>query len=109
MIDFDYELKDETRIIPLSDHILVCDMENGGKKLASGLIILDDNGKTSGIRPRECTVYAIGKNIDYLDVGNKILVAHGRWSRGVRIKTPTGENIVVRRIDPADILLVMEN
>lgn len=109
MIDFDYELKEQSRIVPLSDHVLVCGMESGGKKLSSGIILLDDDGKNSGIRPRECTVYAIGKNIDYLEIGNKILVAHGRWSRGVRVKTPTGENIVVRRVDPADILLVIEN
>lgn len=106
MSDFDYELKEEMNVSPLSDGILVCNMEHGEKVLASGIIIPDDNGKSSGIRPRFGTVYSVGKNIDYLKPGEKVLVSHGRWTRGIKIKEKDGGTTVIRRVDPKDILLV---
>ena len=108
MSDFDYELKEMMDIKPLSDGILVCNMEYGEKKLSSGIIIPDDNGKTGGIRPRFGTVYAVGKNIDYLKPGEKVLVSHGRWTRGIKIKEPDGSTTVIRRVDPNDILLACD-
>lgn len=108
MSDFDYELKDVANIKPLSDGILVCNMENGERRLASGIIVPDDNGKERGIRPRIGTVYAVGKNIDYLSPGEKVLVSHGRWTRGIKIKELDGSTTVIRRVDPNDILLVCD-
>lgn len=108
MSDFDYELKEGNRIIPLADVVLVHNMEYGEAKTSNGLIIPDDNGKENGIRPRWGTVYAVGNDIDYVQAGDKVLVAHGRWSRGVKIKNEDGSSTVVRRVDPADILLVSE-
>lgn len=108
MSDFDYEITDAVSIHPLSDVVLVHNMEYGERKTASGLIIPDDNGKETGIRPRYCTVYAVGKNIEGVEPGNKILVAHGRWSRGSKIKLEDGSTTTIRRVDPKDILLVFD-
>jgi len=104
--DFDYELEDGGVITPMPNIILVHNMEYGEHKTSSGIIIPDDNGKESGIRPRWGTVYAVGKNIDYVKEGDSILVSHGRWSRGIRIKQPDNSYITIRRVDPDDILLV---
>lgn len=109
MTDFDHVLKDDDIIKPLGNTILVHNMEYGERKTASGLVIPDDNGKESGIRPRFATVYAIGNKIDYLNVGDKILVAHGRWTRGVKVKETDGSSTTVRRVDPKDILLVCQD
>jgi len=106
MENFDYELKDGSIVSPLADVILVYGMEHGDQILSSGIIIPDDNGKSSGIRPRACIVYSVGNNIDYIKPEEKILVSHGRWSRGFKIKEKDGSIKVVRRVDPKDILLV---
>lgn len=106
MLDYDYELKELVEITPLPDNILVYGMEGGQKTLASGLIVLDDNGKDRGIKARRGTVFSIGKNIDYLKVGEEILVAHGRWTRGIKIKEADGTTKVIRMVDPKDVLLV---
>jgi len=104
-----YELKPGLSVIPLPDHILVHNIEHGERKTPNGLIIPDDNGKESGIRPRFCTVWSVGKDIDYVSPGDKILVSHARWTRGIKISLPDGGSTVIRRIDPKDILLVMNN
>lgn len=98
--------KIEGDIIPLPDRVLVCDMEYGSKVTKGGIIVLNDDAKESGIRPRECTVYAVGNNIDYLKKGDRVLVSHGRWSRGVTIKNGESE-LVVRMVEPESILGVV--
>jgi len=106
MADFDYELTEGDIVNPLPDVILVTNMEHGERVTASGLIIPDDNGKESGIKSRWCTVWAVGKNVDIVSPGEKVLVSHGRWTRGVKVKELDGGSAVIRRVDPADILLV---
>lgn len=108
MSDYDYEIKDSVAIKALPDVILVHNMEYGENRLATGIIIPDDNGAERGIRPRWGTVYSVGKNIQDVKVGDKILVAHGRWSRGIKIREANGDTTVIRRVDPNDILLVRD-
>jgi hypothetical protein len=36
------------------------------------------------------------------------MVAHGRWTRGVKIEDETRE-VTIRRVDPNDILLVSDS
>jgi co-chaperonin GroES (HSP10) len=91
-------------IRPLRNRVLVHLMEHGDQRLASGLIIPDDNGKERGIRPRKCTVYAVGSDIDYLQPGDSVLVAHGRWTRGVHVTKPDGVSCVVRMVEPEAIM-----
>jgi len=93
-------------IRPLRDKVLVTNMEHGDQKLASGLIIPDDNGKTQGIRPRWCTVYAVGEEVDYVKPGDKILVSHGRWTRGFQVETEEGVLQTVRMVETDAIMLV---
>lgn len=108
MTDFDYEIKDAVTIQPLADVILVSNMEYGENRLASGIIVPDDNGAERGIRPRWGTVYAVGKNITDIKQGDKVLVAHGRWSRGIKVRESNGDTTTIRRVDPNDVLLVKD-
>ena len=94
-----------TEIRALKDNILVTDMEFTGRKLQSGIVLLNDNGTTAGIRPRWGQVYAIGPDQHDVVVGQWICVAHGRWTRGHDIEDATGTK-TIRKIDPKDILLV---
>jgi len=89
----------------LKDNILVTDMEFAGRQLQSGIVLLNDNGTTAGIRPRWGQVYAIGPDQRDVTVGQWICVAHGRWTRGHNIEDAAGIK-TIRKIDPKDILLV---
>lgn len=106
MTDFDYELNENSTIKPLSNVILVHNMDYGEYKTSSGIIIPDDNGRESGIKSRWGIVYSVGCAIDYVIPGDSVLVSHGRWTRGIRIKQSDGTYTTIRRIDPKDILLV---
>jgi co-chaperonin GroES (HSP10) len=92
---------------PLNDHVIVKDMNFTGRQLSSGIIMLNDNGKAGGIRPRWAQVYAVGPDQSEIKTGQWICVAHGRWTRGVEIEDESGEH-TIRRIDHKDILLVSD-
>jgi hypothetical protein len=96
------------RLEVLRDNVLVADMNFKNERvLNSGIILGSDNGKNSGIRPRWGRVHAIGPDQRDVKVGDFILVAHGRWTRGVDIQDPTGVH-TIRRIDANDILLISD-
>jgi hypothetical protein len=70
----------------VSNRVLVTDMYFGEQKTASGLIIKDDDGTTRGIYPRWAKVYGKGpKNTDPYEIGQWILIEHGRWTRGFKV------------------------
>lgn len=89
---------------PLNDNILVTEMNFKERLTSSGIVLLSDDAKTSGIRPRWCRVYAVGPTQTDVKIGEWILVAHGRWTRGIEIEDENGP-LTIRRVDPKDILL----
>jgi co-chaperonin GroES (HSP10) len=93
---------------PLKDTVLVTDMVFKERKLNSGLILLNDNGTTAGIRPRWGRIYAVGPEQKDYSVGDWICVAHGRWTRGVDIEDAEGNTVTIRKVDPKDILLISD-
>jgi len=93
---------------PLKDTVLVTDMVFKERKLNSGLILLNDNGTTAGIRPRWGRIYAVGPEQKDYSVGDWICVAHGRWTRGVEIEDVEGTVVTIRKVDPKDILLISD-
>lgn len=77
---------------PIKNRVIVSDMYFGEQRTNSGLIIADDNGKTRGIYPRWGRVHAKGpENTEPYEVGDWILIEHGRWTRGVKIDDGNGE------------------
>jgi co-chaperonin GroES (HSP10) len=96
------------KLTPLNDTIIVSDMEFTERISNGGIIILNDDMKSAGIRPRWGKVYAIGPKVKDIEVGQYIMIAHGRWTRGITIDTPEGEK-VIRKVDNQDILLVSED
>jgi co-chaperonin GroES (HSP10) len=95
-------------ITPLKKRVLVSDMHFGETKTAGGIILTDDDGTESGIHPRWAKVYAVGKEQDDVRVGQWLLIAHGRWSRALKVKKD-GVELEVRMIDENDILLVSDD
>ena len=98
----------ENDIKPLKKRVLVSDMHFGETKSKGGIILTDDDGSEGGIHPRWGKVYAIGDQQEDVKVGEWVMVSHGRWSRGFKIKKK-GVELEVRMIDENDILLVSED
>jgi hypothetical protein len=91
------------------DHVIVSEMSFDERITKGGLILMNDDKKSSGIRPRWAKIYGVGpdqKDPD-LQIGKYILVSHGRWTRGITVETPEGK-VTLRKVDPNDILLVSD-
>ena len=91
----------------LHDNVLVTEMNFRERFSSGGIVIVGDDGKASGIRPRWGKVYAVGPEQTDIKVGQYILVSHGRWTRGINVEDDTGE-FTIRKIDNNDILLVSD-
>ena len=102
-----FQAHNVNKLKPLRDSIIVKDMNFDERVSYSGLIIVKDDGKNSGIRPRWAEVYAVGPEQTEIKVGQWVCVSHGRWTRGVKIKDSTGEH-TIRRVDNNDILIVSD-
>lgn len=100
-----------TSVVPgiraIHNHVIVTDMNFDGRKLSSGIVLLGDDGKTDGIRPRWAKVYKVGPTQHDVKPGQWILVEHGRWSRGLKLEI-NGETFVIRRVDPECIIGVQD-
>lgn len=94
-----------TEIRAIKNHVIVEDMEFGEQRTQGGIIIVDDDGKQHGIKPRWSKVYAVGPDQEDVKVGEWIYVEHGRWTRGFNFKKDDGSIFTLRRVDPECILL----
>jgi co-chaperonin GroES (HSP10) len=97
-----------TKISALKDNIIVTDMSFDERITSSGIVLPNDDMKSSGIRPRWGKVYAVGPDQMDISVGQYILISHGRWTRGIKIDDGDGEK-TIRKVDNKDILLVSDN
>lgn len=96
-----------TNLIPLHDNIIVTEMNFGSRTLSSGIIMLGDDAKTDGIRPRWAMVFAVGPEQKDVRPGQWVLVEHGRWTRGAIINMHDTE-LVIRKIDTKAIMVVSD-
>jgi co-chaperonin GroES (HSP10) len=93
-------------ITPIHDNILVHNMHFGEQQSSGGLIILGDDGKDRGIYPRWGQVYAKGSaNTEEYQVGDWLLIEHGRWTRGAEIGTSEETKSTIRMVDLNCILM----
>jgi co-chaperonin GroES (HSP10) len=92
------------KLRPLNDAVVVADMAFDERITTGGIVLLNDNGKGTGIRPRWAQVYAVGPEQKDIVVGQWICVAHGRWTRGIDVEDESSKR-TLRRVDPKDILL----
>ncbi len=104
---FQYEATKINSLTALHDNIIVSDMSFDARISSGGIILPGDDTKLSGIRPRWARVYAIGPEQDSVKVGQYVLIAHGRWTRGIKIEDEEGEK-TIRKIDPNDVLMVSD-
>jgi co-chaperonin GroES (HSP10) len=94
------------KIKPLHDKVLVHNMHFGEQFTKAGIFIPSDDGKTHGIHPRWGQVYAVGPgHEEEFDVGDWILIEHGRWSRGIEVEDESGDKTTIRLIDNNCVML----
>lgn len=96
------------KIKPIKDKIIVSDMEFGMEQTNTGIFLPSDDGKSSGIHPRWGRVFAIGPEQKDVQVGDWVLLQHGRWSRGVKYQLEKGREVEIRLADKDAILLVSD-
>lgn len=97
-------MKVKGNIVPLNDNVLVSDMDFDMQKTASGILITSDNGKAEGIYPRWGKVWAVGPDQVDVNVGEWVLVEHGRWTRTIEFELDDENTIELRRVDTKAIL-----
>lgn len=90
---------------PIKNRVIVKNMYFGEQKTKAGLILKDDDGTSRGIYPRWAQVHAKGPdNDDPYNVGDWILVEHGRWTRSVKINEGSGE-VELRMVESESVLM----
>lgn len=92
----------------LRNKVLVTKMEKGERRLGSGIIIPNDDGKESGVRARWVRVYSVGEDVKGIEEGQWLLVEHGRWTRGVELRDGD-EKLVIFQIDWPDAALLVSD
>lgn len=80
-------------------------MNFGEDVTKGGIVLTSDDGKSTGIHPRWAKVFAIGPDQQDVAVGEWILLEHGRWSRGHKYETETGDIIDIYLADINAMLL----
>lgn len=90
-------------IDPISDHIIISDIENDNQKVVKGIIRISQDRTTEGIRPRWAKIIKVGPDQKDVSAGQWILIEHGQWTRGVLIN-----DITYRKANSNGILLVSD-
>lgn len=95
------------RLRAIHDHVIVSGMNFDEIVTSAGIIVRSDDGKSHGVKPRWAQVYAIGPQQRDVQVGQWVLVEHGRWTRKVKVHTVDGDK-ELQRIDVDAILAVSD-
>lgn len=74
-------------IRPLKGKVIAEIIDRGERKSAGGVVLLSDDGKDAGIRPRWFKVVAVHEDTKDFGVGDYVLVEHGRWTREFKTKS----------------------
>lgn len=92
----------------LHDKILVIEMERGGQISRGGIILMNDDGTESGIRPRWMKVYSVGPEVHDIAKGQWIMVEHCRWTKGMTLRNDDNQDFLVWGIEEKSVLLVSD-
>lgn len=96
------------KVKALRNKVLVTTIEKGEQKLSSGIVLMNDDGKETGIRTRWAQVYSVGAGVTDVCVGQWILLEHGRWTRGVEVRDGS-KGFIIYQVDwPESALLVSD-
>jgi co-chaperonin GroES (HSP10) len=101
-------MKIQGTLRPLKDRIFVSDMNFGEEKTVTGIVLQSDNGKGQGIKPRWGKVFAVGPDMKDVEIGNWILMEHGRWTRTFEYENADGSITELHVADNNGIMMVTD-
>lgn len=94
------------KITPLGDKVFVNNMNFGEQVTTGGIVLMGDDAKDHGIRPRWAQVWAVGKDhAEEFSVGDWILIEHGRWTRGIPYEYEDGTETTIRMVENKAIIM----
>ena len=97
--------KFEGSLTAVGNRVLVSDMEFGEQTTKGGIILTSDDGNVRGIYPRWGKVHSKGpRNDDPYEIGQWVLIEHGRWTRGVTMSNEGEDEMVLRMVESESIL-----
>lgn len=96
------------QVRPLSKDLLVINMDMGEQVTRGGIVIMSDDGKAHGVKPRWAQVYKVGDQCE-IDVvpGQWVLIEHGRWTRKIKIDDGEGEK-EFQKVEVASVIAVAD-
>ena len=96
------------KVRPLSKDLLVINMDMGEQVTSGGIVIMSDDGKAHGVKPRWAQVYKVGDQCE-IDVvpGQWVLIEHGRWTRKIKIDDGEGEK-EFQKVEVASVIAVAD-
>lgn len=94
-------------IIPLKGNIFAV-LQLGERVTAGGIVLMDDNGKNSGIRPRWAKIWKVADDVTDVRPGQWALCEHGRWTMRIKIKDENGQDFEFVKLDPNGIMCVQD-
>lgn len=90
---------------PIKDKVFAKMIDGfGDRTTKGGIIVVENDGTSEAIRPRWFEVWKIGPEQEDLEIGEYILVEHGRWTRKIKI-----ENEEIFHVDNDSILLTTKD
>ena len=98
-------MKVKGKIVPLKDNVLVSEMDFGMQTTAAGIVLHSDNGKSAGVKPRWAKVWAVGPTQTDVNVGEWILIEHGRWTRTIEHEVDDGSIVELRMVELKAIMM----
>lgn len=94
-------------IKPLGNKVIGHMVDSYGERTTTGgLIVQEDNGSADSIRPRWFEVTHVGPEQNDVSVGDHVLVAHGRWSRGFSLNGSMLSDDQLFHLDTEEMLMV---
>ena len=94
-------------IHPLSGNIFAV-LQLGERVSQGGIVLMDDNGKNSGIRPRWAKIWKVADDVTDVKPGQWALCEHGRWTMRIKIKDENNQDFEFVKLDPNGILAVQD-
>ncbi len=92
----------------LTNKILCHYIEKGQQVSSGGIVLIDDDNREEGIRPRWMQVYSVGPEVTDVKEGQWVMVEHGRWTHAMTIRDGNNEEFTVWGAEEESILLIAD-
>lgn len=101
-----YDVK-HIKIRAIHNDVIISNMDFGEIKTKSGIVLRSDDGQAHGVKPRWGKVYKVGPDQKDINVGQWILIEHGRWTRKIKINDGDADH-EIQKVDVNCILAVAD-